>query len=314
MVVLLRCRRKALTLTEMLVVLGIIAVGMTLLTSAVMRARSAAASLQCANNLKHIVLASHAFHDAHNQMPPTFGFFPDVGIYNGEALGPLFFHLLPYLSEKPLFESARYKPPSSPQEDYYFYKAADVHRQVVSVFLCPSDSTAPTGGVNPVTGYAVGNYAANHLVFGLVGDDGEHLGADGRARLHASFPDGTSQTIAFGEKYASSRISAADNANGVEYVGGSHWDYFQADCYAALFAYYYKGETDPNSVGPTSADDPRDSRFQVQPSRERCNPCKLATPHGAMNTAFADGSVRTLTDAISARAWWALVTPAGNDK
>lgn len=333
--------RAALTLLELLIVIAIIAILVGLTIPAVQRVRAAAGQAQCANNFKQLGLAIHAAHDQHGRMPPAFGFFPQSDIFSGNnGLGTLFFHLLPHVDQQALYQQSRYKPPLTPgpspkgrggnntappggrgsqrQQDFFKYTANGVHQTQVPVFNCPGDPTLRPG-IDPAVRYAPSSYAANYLVFGNVDKNFANRNAQGKPKLAVSFPDGTSQTILFAEKYASAWIKASVN-QGPQYKGGCHWAYFQADCHNPLFAYTEPARfsrtqrTDLNAVGPGVAGDKRSGRFQVQPNANGyCNPCLPATGHASMNVGMADASVRQLSRDMSRQTWWALVTPAGGE-
>jgi type II secretory pathway pseudopilin PulG len=92
--------RRPFTLVEFLVVLGIIAVLISLVLPATRSARPAARRAQCVNNLKQIALALHNYEQTHNALPPAY-----TVDANGRPLHSWRTLILPYLEQGPLYET-----------------------------------------------------------------------------------------------------------------------------------------------------------------------------------------------------------------
>jgi prepilin-type processing-associated H-X9-DG protein len=179
-------------------------------------------------------------------------------------------------------------------------------------------------------GYGASSYAVNFQVFGIPSTNASRIGPNGAGagsipwqgsspKVPDGFPDGASQTILIGEKFATcagasdtSYLTAAyanvpgdNSANMWGYTwyaggaGGDVWYYFgNMTMFAAL------------NTGPTLT-------FQVQPSpyTTNCDITRPSTGHpGGMNVCMGDASVRSLDKSISPVTFWAACTPAGNDR
>jgi prepilin-type N-terminal cleavage/methylation domain-containing protein len=293
-------RRLGFTLIELLVAIAIIAVLIGLLVVAIQAVRESAKSVECANRLKQIALGCHHCQTVHKRMPPAVDWFPARSKRGGgSGIGPVFFHLLPFIEQDALYQQSRMQPASAVREYYDYRQIAD--RQI-ALFNCPSDATLPPHGGSPmVQPYAASSYAANFLIFGKVDHRYRYVSGQGRPSLVHTIPDGTSTTILIAEKAALAE------------AGGCHWGYWGRPTFTAFFALDFSGRTDSNAIGPTTPADARDSRFQIRPPRTEINPSLCSSGHRSMNATMADGSVRSFSHDIDRFAWWALVTPAGND-
>src|SRR5882757_9059992 len=95
--------RGGMTLVELLVVIGIIAVLIALLLPAVQKVRSAAARIKSLNNLKQMSLACHNFHDVNDTLPPAQG-----AQRSGQGvIGPVHFHILEFIEQGSVLQNAQ---------------------------------------------------------------------------------------------------------------------------------------------------------------------------------------------------------------
>jgi prepilin-type N-terminal cleavage/methylation domain-containing protein len=147
-------RRSAFTLIELLVVIAIIAVLIGLLLPAVQKVREAANKTQCANNLKQLGIAAHAYESAYKRLPPSLVVnlaatpgapgtpgFPLPGIVH-----PWTVNFLPFVEQSALFGQYNMAFPwfaTAPHNNQAPLKTP------VKTFLCPS---APGGATRTATG------------------------------------------------------------------------------------------------------------------------------------------------------------------
>jgi prepilin-type processing-associated H-X9-DG protein len=92
--------RRAFTVIETLVAIGVVGIIFALLLSAVQAARGAAMRGACQNNVKQIALAAQLYHDAHGTFPAAFDRLEEVpGSFVNWPI-----RLLPYIEQEPLWD------------------------------------------------------------------------------------------------------------------------------------------------------------------------------------------------------------------
>ena len=249
--------RRGFTMIELLVILGILAFVLGLLVPVIQQVQRAASRTQSINNLRQLALAINNINAQWKKLPPVVGSFPR----QLEKKGTLFFYLLPYIEQDNVYQKA----------DGDVTKNA-TYGVIIPIYLNHKDTSAPQG--NRYKGWlATTSYAANWMAFGNT--DG------GTAIIPTTFPDGTSNTIVFAERY--------QMCNGTPCA----WGYSSLYTWAPMYAYYSKG------------------KFQNAPTQAQCNPeLPQAIDRAGIQVALADGSARTVSENISSETWWNATDPA----
>jgi prepilin-type N-terminal cleavage/methylation domain-containing protein len=299
-------RRRGFTLIELLVVIAIIAILIALLVPAVQKVRDAAARTQCTNNMKQISLATHNVSNTYKALPPVAA--PDgwtaltlaAPVYNG---GPwtFFNFILPYIDQQPLYDLQTKG--NSPPGAY----CGGQYMKPVTAFLCPADPTTvdglsqtQNGGAN---GFAVSNYAANYLVFGNPHGASDAICVQGSNKFPSAVPDGTSNTIFFGENYGSCGLSAGQNLTTTTTNAASLWADSTTPWRPIMCHNSLNKSVTPGYAGC--------NMFQVQPIEfVTCDPSKGQSGHsGGMIAGIGDGSVRFIATSITLANWQAACDP-----
>jgi prepilin-type N-terminal cleavage/methylation domain-containing protein/prepilin-type processing-associated H-X9-DG protein len=288
-----RRRSPGFTLIELLVVIAIIAVLIGLLLPAIQKVREAASRMKCSSNLKQIILGLHNYADVYSGMFPPVEYEIQPGpTYRASIL----MTLLPYVEQANLLNTAT----QLLQANQATYKGwthlvvlpsgVTVQATPVAVYQCPSDSTMVGGICVGNKGWAAGSFGANYQLF--MGTPNYQYPSQ---YTLANMPDGTSNTLGFGEVIATCGTGGAATirAWAEEYANGNY----------PLIAntLNYSASTYPTVFAPP----------QANMTQASCDPTRGQSFHaGGSNCALMDGSVRFVTGNVSQATWQNVLMPA----
>lgn len=324
-----RQRRPAFTLIELLVVIAIIGVLIGLLLPAVQKVRESANRMKCKNNLKQIGIALHGYHDRFSLFPPGYvstvgpgGFDDDQGPGWGWAT-----FILPDLEQDNVYKQIQLNKAIADPVN------ATIRMTSLSVFRCPSDSSANTVFTVDALNDSTANYStpltdvniqpvrvahSNYVgIFGqpeITPDPGFlDKGDPDRGPTHqgmfyrnsklgiAHVTDGTSNTLFVGERSSNLAYCTWTGAVTGGQVPPKIPDTFNFGPEGAPILIL--GHTgDAADVPPHT---PNSSVNHVDDFWSRHSQ--------GVNFLFVDGSVRNINDSINPMVWWAIGTRAGGE-
>jgi len=266
-----RCRR-AFTLVELLVVIGVVAILLALLLPAVQAARGAARRTACQNQLRQIALAAHSHVDARGRLPAG----TDADTTSTPWRGWLV-PLLPFLEETATADLVAAEYRASP--DPFDRPTHPTFSRPIALFACPED---PRAGIpQPVPRYRTIAGLTSYL--GSSGRDAtarDGVLYSGSATRFADVVDGVSRTLLAGERPPSTKFDLGWWYAGMG-VGGD----------GALDHTLGTASTDTSPFG-----DCVEPVYRFQPGRvgDECSANHFWSLHagGGGHFAFVDGAVR----------------------
>jgi prepilin-type N-terminal cleavage/methylation domain-containing protein/prepilin-type processing-associated H-X9-DG protein len=308
-------RRTAFTLIELLVVIAIIAILIGLLLPAVQKVRDAAARAQCQNNLHQVALAIFNYESTYQALPTS------TRPAGSTSLPRISWTIgvLPYIEQGNL--SKNYDLTTN----WDSTTNQPITSQPIKIFLCPGTPNPNRLDGDPQAAtwsdiVAVTDYAASTCVSSLatninstgVAENG--MLVKNRVSKLGDVTDGLSNTLLLIESAGRPQIYQLGRAIGTvptQKVNGGGWARPASDL--DFLPSSPDGTTYP---GTCAAGCTNGYNFQTYPDPQfgtEGTGAPYSFHTGVVNTAFGDGSVRSISNSISVLTFADLVTAAGGE-
>ncbi len=324
--------RSAFTLIELLVVIAIIAILVALLLPAVQQAREAARRAQCKNHLKQLTLALHNYESTHNCFPMS-----RITIWQTNSVNPWSAMTLPFIEQSALYDAWDFS------RSWNHEPNLTLATNEIPVWTCPSapKSSAPpaaqehatardpdgnrpylTWPMIPNGGLAPGDYGTTNEVRrsyyesnGLPLPPGIQRGmpgamARGEITRLRDITDGLSNTSLISETSGRPQIlNGRKQATGAFVADGWGWADIDSVSRSINGANCATGAT--NS---TSGSSPFNTTIVGNGGVNCSNSSELFSFHaGGVQSSMADGSVRFISENISAAILAGIISRAGGE-
>ncbi|MBA2117620.1 DUF1559 domain-containing protein [Bremerella alba] len=329
-------KRNGFTLVELLVVIAIIGILIALLLPAVQQAREAARRMQCTNQLKQWILATHNYHDTFTKFPTSWQ--DGTNQWSAQA------RLLPYMEQRALESAIDYN------VNYTEYHVGGSHENQgkvngivlpsvrIDTLLCPSEvkDTRRFDGSDAYH-YPL-NYALNMGVWYVYNgsNGGEGAFVPSKYLRMADMVDGTSNTMALAEvkaythydrdtaTYGTAEINSfPDIGSYIESTvttstrNSGHTEWVDGKTHQTGFTAFFPPNTDFD-IGagqPLPADftNNREDRSGLSSNPTLAAVTARSYHPGVVNVAFMDGSVSRVTDTVNLSVYRAAATRNGGE-